>query len=155
MRPSGGLSPNDRPPRTGRRLELFYHERIETASGPPRYYLRLTRLAVLLIVGLMAVAMAAIVFLFLSGRSSLRTPARIELKAPEPTPFNVNSQVIKPLPAPSRQPTPKPAQARSSPTARGGDPRTDPAIINTAPSPEGRNRNAGGGRANPERPERE
>jgi hypothetical protein len=86
MRPDGGPSPNDRPPRTGRRLELFYAARVETSTGP-RYQLRLTRLALVLIVGLTAVSMAAIVILFLSGRSSLRTPARIELKAPEPNPL--------------------------------------------------------------------
>ena len=151
MRPDGGLSPNDRPPRAGRRLELFHYERIETASGP-RYVLRLTRLAVLLIVGLTAVAMAAIIVLFLSGRSSLRTPARIELKAPEPS-ININSQVIKPMPTPSRRPTPQSAQGRSSPTAEVNIPTTDPATINTAPSPEGRNRSAGS--SNRERPERE
>ncbi len=154
MRPDGGPSPHDRPPRTGRRLELFHRELVETPSGP-RYYLRVTRLAVLLIVGLTAVAMAAIIFLFLSGRSSLRTPARIELKPPPEPSVNINSQVIKPMPPPPRRPTPQPAQGQSSPTAEAGDSRTDPAVINTAPTTEGRNRNAGGGRATPERPERE
>ena len=112
MRPDGGLTPNDRPPRAGWRLELFYYERVETPSGE-RYYLRLTQLAAILII-------------FLSARSSQRTPTRIELKAPESTPLDLNAPVIKPVPPLPRPPTPRPTRARGSPPPTVVDPATDP-----------------------------
>lgn len=158
MRPDRGQPPNDRPPRTGQRLDLFYFERSETPSGAPRYNLRLTRLAAFLILGLSIAAMAGIVFVFLSGQSSPRDPAPMRVVPPQSTPFDAaNVQVIKPLPPP-RLPTPQPTRARSSPTPAAVDPATNPVLVNPTPSPEGRNRSArrdDRGRATPERPGRE
>lgn len=152
MRPDGELPPHDRPPRTGRRLDLFFYELVETPSGGERYYLRLTGLAVLLILGLTVAAMAGIIVIFLTGQSQ-GTPARIELTVPESTPLNLNEQVIKPMPPPP--PLPRPARTRSAPPPAALDPATDPAVINSAPTPESRNSNAPRGRGTPGRPGRE
>jgi hypothetical protein len=81
----------------GGRLELFFYE-----QRGNRYYLRLTRLAVILIAGLTAVSIAAIVIIFLAGSSqNYLENVNINMAAPPGTPLSVNKPLIKQAPPPS------------------------------------------------------
>ena len=85
--------------RSPSRFELFYYERVGT-----RYYLRLTKLAVILVFTLTLISMGAISVLFLTTRHSQNKQTPIKLKVPEST-INYNYPVIEPLPPPAPKPT--------------------------------------------------
>lgn len=97
----------------GGRLELFFYER-----RGDRYYLRLTGLAVGLIVGLTAVSIAAIIFIFLfRGSRGGVDNVNINVVAPSPSPPPANTPLIKmpPPPSPPKVYHPQPVVAPTPP----------------------------------------
>jgi len=98
-----------------KKLALFFYER----KGS-RYYLRLTPLAVILIVGLTAVSLAAILIMFLIN--SRRDPSKdlnLNIVMPSPSPRSPNNPVIRQ--APPAAPLPqvyRPSQSNMPATPR-------------------------------------
>lgn len=125
MRPSEQDIPEDRQQRRGGRYELFFYERVGT-----RYYLRFTRLALVIIVCLTAVPIAAIFVLFLTQSHADLKNVNIDVRAPERAP-GTYPQLIQP-PPPAALPTP--SKAGRSP--RAGAPTRQ------APAAPGQNANA-------------
>lgn len=83
---------------------LFF---FETVNG--RSYMRLTRLAVILIVGLTVVSIISILLIFLfSSQPSTSKPVNVNVSVPSPSPYVPKKPILRP-PPPQPQP-PKVAQ---------------------------------------------
>jgi hypothetical protein len=130
MRPKGYDNQTERDPRRGGRFELFFYEQVGT-----RYYLRFTRLALLLIVCLTVIPMVAICALFFTESHADLENVNINIRSQPGAPGNDVRLIIQ-QPAPAPMPTP-PKAGRSQ---RGGEPtRQTPAApgsnANAPPTP--------------------
>ena len=129
MRPEEQNVPRGRDPHC-RRFELFFYEQVGT-----RYYLRFTRLALVLVICLTVIPVVAIFALFLTQSHADLRNVNIDIRAPERAPGNYPQQLIK-QPPPATISTP-PKAGRSP---RGGEPaRQTPAApglnANAPPTP--------------------
>jgi hypothetical protein len=111
MRPDEYHNPTGSDPRRGGRFELFFYEQVGT-----RYYLRFTRLALVLIVCLTVIPMLAICALFFTQSRVDLENVNINIRAQPGAPGNYGSPIV--MPPPMTMPTP-PKVSRSP---RGGDP---------------------------------
>ena len=93
MRPDKFDEPAERSRHRGGGFELFYYERVGA-----RYYLRFTRLALILVVCLTAVPVAAIFALFLTQSHADLKNVNIDVRVPERAPGDY-PQLIQPPPA--------------------------------------------------------
>ena len=110
---------------------MFFYVRIGT-----RYYLRFTRLALLLVVCLTVIPMVAICALFITESHADLENVNINIRSHPGAPGDDVRQIIQPPPAPMPMPTP-PKAGRSQ---RGGEPaRQTPAApdlnVNAPPTP--------------------
>lgn len=83
MRPDQGDEPAERSRHHGGRFELFFYEQIGT-----RYYLRVTRLALVLIVCLTVIPLLAISALFYTRRHVDLENVNVNITVPPPAPAN-------------------------------------------------------------------
>jgi hypothetical protein len=111
MRPDEYHNPTGSETRRGGRFELFFYEQVGT-----RYYLRFTRLALLLIVCLTVIPMVAICALFFTQSRVDVENVNINIRSQSQAPGNYGGPII--MPPPTNIPTP-PKVSRSP---RGGDP---------------------------------
>jgi hypothetical protein len=112
MRPDEYHNPTGSDTRRGGRFELFFYEQVGT-----RYYLRFTRLALLLIVCLTVIPMVAICALFITESHVDLENVNINIRAQPQAPGNDVRLIIQ-QPPPAPMPTP-PKAGRSQ---RGGEP---------------------------------
>lgn len=83
-----------------RRYSLVFFETVDEG----RTYLRFTRLAVILIVGLIVVSIVSILVLFLLNSKQLASePVNVNVRMPSPTPYLSNKPILRP-PPPAPQP---------------------------------------------------
>jgi hypothetical protein len=87
--------PEGRAKRHGRRLKLFYFE-----QAGSRYYLRFTRLALLVITGLIVVPVAILLVLFAWNGQEKPKDLNININAPLSDPHDYNRPIIQ-LPRPA------------------------------------------------------
>lgn len=120
MSPSEQNTPEAYQPRRGGRFELFFYEQVGT-----RYYLRFTRLALVLVICLMVIPVVAIFALFLTQSHADLKNVNVDVRVPERAPGNY-PQLIQPPPAAM----PTPPKAGRSP--RGGKPAR---LTSAAPGP--------------------
>lgn len=121
------------------KLALFFYER----KGS-RYYLRFTRLAVILIVGLTAVSLVAILIMFLiNSRHDASEELNINIVTPSPSPRSPNNPVIKQAPASAPLPqvyrpsqSNMPASPALSPIPGTGDNDNEQVAPQQTPSPQ-------------------
>jgi hypothetical protein len=119
MRPNEQNVPEKSDSRRGDRFELFFYEQVGT-----RYYLRFTRLALILIVCLTVIPVAAILAIFFTQSRVDFNDVNINMRGEPRAPGNYNHII----PAP---PPPTTATPRVSRSPRGGDPaRQTPAAPN-------------------------
>lgn len=136
MRPDEFDEPAERSRHRGGRFELFFYERVGT-----RYYLRFTRLALVLIICLTVIPVVAIFALFLTQSHADLKNVNIDVRVPERAPGNY-PQLIQP--PPSALPTPPRAgksprgsnTTRQTPTAPGPNANAQPTPTPT-PTPPG------------------
>ena len=131
MRPNEQSTPEKRDPRRSGRFELFFYEYDQVGT---RYYLRFTRLALILVVCLTLIPAVAIFALFLTQSHADPENVNINVRVAPREPGNYPQQLIKPPPAA----TPMTPKVGRSP--RGGDPaRQTPAApglnTNVPPTP--------------------
>ena len=131
MRPDEYESLPEHDSRRGGRFELFFYEYDQVRS---RYYLRFTRLALVLVVCLTVIPAAAILALFLTQSHADLENVNINVRTAPPAPGNYPQLIKAPPPAPMSSP---PKAGRSP---RGGEPaRQTPAApglnTNTSPTP--------------------
>lgn len=100
------------------RFELFYYERV----GDDRYYLRFTRLALYLILGLTLVPIAGLFVFFLAGVDDAPPPV-IRIDDPRYTPYPMPTLDVKPPPT---LPTPRGKGAGASAPGRRRSPSPSP-----------------------------
>jgi len=115
-----------------RRFELFFYEYDQVGT---RYYLRFTRLALLLIVCLTVIPMVAILALFYTASHADLENVNINIRSQSQAPGNDVRLIIQQPP-----PVPMPTQPKASRSPRGGEPaRQTPAApalnVNTPPTP--------------------
>ena len=130
MRPDEYHNPTERDPRRGGRFELFFYEQVGT-----RYYLRFTRLALLLIVCLTVIPMLAICALFVTQSRVDLENVNINIRAHPGAPGNDVRLIIQQPP-----PAPMPTLPKAGRSQRGGEPtRQTPAApgvnANAPPTP--------------------
>jgi hypothetical protein len=130
MNPNEQNIPERRGPHRGGRFELFFYEQVGT-----RYYLRFTRLALILIVCLTVIPMVAILALFYTESHADLENVNINIRSHPGAPGNDVRLIIQ-QPPPAPMPTP-PKAGRSQ---RGGEPtRQTPAApasnANAPPTP--------------------
>jgi hypothetical protein len=123
-------SPAGHDPRRRRRFELFFYEQVGT-----RYYLRFTRLALLLIVCLTVIPMVAICALFFTQSRVDLENVNINIRSQSGAPGNDIRLIIQPPP-----PAPMPTPPKAGRSQRGGEPtRQAPAApdsnANALPTP--------------------
>lgn len=128
MRPDEYHNSTGRDTRRGGRFELFFYEQVGQ-----RYYLRFTRLALVLVVCLTAVPVAAIFAIFLTQSHADLKNVNIDIRAPEQAPGNYPQLIQVP---PAVMPTPP----RADRSPRGSGPaRQTPAgpslNANVSPTP--------------------
>lgn len=119
------------PPPTREKIGLFYYERVGS-----RYYLRFTRLTVMLVVGLTVISIAALLVFFLSNHRNPPKEVNVTITIPESSPNPPTQTIIQP--APVRQPTPikQPIiniPAPSPPSPLKVNEITNNALVNTPP----------------------
>jgi hypothetical protein len=129
MRPNEENIPEKRDSRRGGRFELFFYEQVGS-----RYYLRFTRLALILVVCLTVIPAVAILALFLTQSHADLENVNINIRAAPREPGNY-APIIQPPPAAA---LPTPPKAGRSP--RVGEPaRQTPAAptinANAPPTP--------------------
>lgn len=98
------MHPNDqntqeRHSRSGGRFGLFFFEQVGS-----RYYLRFTRLALLLIVCLTLIPIVLLFALYLSRKGSGTKNVNVEIVVPTPAPHDYNKPIIKPAAPPPTPP---------------------------------------------------
>jgi hypothetical protein len=131
MRPEERNVPGKSQPQRRRRFELFFYEQ---EQGGTRYYLRFTRLALVLVVCLTAIPAVAIFALFLTQSHADLENVNINIRTAPQAPGNY-PQLIKAPPPPAMPSLPK---AGRSP--RGGEPARQTSVTpglntNTSPTP--------------------
>lgn len=131
MEPNEIDEPAERDWHRGDRFELFFYEYDQARS---RYYLRFTRLAIVLVICLTVIPMLAIIALFVTQSHTDLENVNVNVRTAPQTPGNYQ-QLIK-APPPAAMPTP-PKAGRSP---RGGEPaRQTPSELglnaNTSPTP--------------------
>jgi hypothetical protein len=128
MRPDEYKSLQEHDSRRGGRFELFFYEQVGT-----RYYLRFTRLALLLVVCLTVIPMLAILALFFTQSRVDLENVNINIRSQPQSPGNDVRLIIQQPPPPAPMPTP-PKAGRSQ---RGGEPTRQtpaaPGLNNNAP----------------------
>src|SRR5215210_6667756 len=130
MQPDDFNDPARRSRHRGGRFELFFYERIGT-----RYYLRFTRLALLLVVCLTVIPMVAILALFFTESHADLENVNINIRAHPGAPGNDVRLIIQQPP-----PAPMPTLPKAGRSQRGGEPtRQTPAApgvnANAPPTP--------------------
>ena len=130
MRPDEYESLPEHDPRRSRRFELFFYEQVGT-----RYYLRFTRLALILVVCLTVIPMVAICALFFTESHADLENVNINIRSHSGAPGNDVRLIIKQPP-----PVPMPTPPKAGRSQRGGEPtRQTPAApalnANAPPSP--------------------
>src|ERR1044071_5745696 len=98
MRPNEYESPPEHTSRRGGRFELFFYEQVGA-----RYYLRFTRLALVLVVCLTVIPAAAILAIFFP-RSRLDfdfEDVNVNIRTPPSAPGNYGSPIIQTQPPPT------------------------------------------------------
>ena len=140
MRPDEYHKPTGRETGSGGRFELFFYEQVGT-----RYYLRFTRLALILVVCLTVVPAVAILALFLTQRHAVLENVNVNVRVAPQSPGNY-APIIPP---PAALPTPPKAgrsprvgePARQTPAApalnANGPPAPSPTPSPTPPRPPG------------------
>lgn len=119
MRPNEQNIPEKSDSRRGGRFELFFYEQVGT-----RYYLRFTRLALVLVVCLTVIPVAAILVIFFTQSRVDFEDVNINMRGEPRAPGNYNHIIPAPPPPPIATP-------RVSRSPRGGDPaRQTPAAPN-------------------------
>jgi hypothetical protein len=93
MRPDEYHNPTGRETRRGSRFELFFYEQVGA-----RYYLRFTRLALLLVVCLTVIPMVAICALFFTESHADLENVNINIRSHSQAPGNDVRQIIQPPP---------------------------------------------------------
>jgi hypothetical protein len=84
-----------------RKFELFFFENV----GGGRTYIRFTRLAVILIIGLTVVSLASILIIFmLRSQPSDAAPVNVNISVPPATPYSANTPIIRQPPPQSPPP---------------------------------------------------
>src|SRR5215211_444508 len=101
MRPEERNVPGGSDHQHRRRFELFFYEQVGT-----RYYLRFTRLALLLIVCLTIIPMVAICALFFTESHADLENVNINIKSQSQAPGNDVRLIIQQPPPPAPMPTP-------------------------------------------------
>lgn len=124
MRPDEYESLPEHNSRRGGRFELFYYERVDSSVGSrvgSRYYLRFTRLALILVVCLTVIPCVAILTLYYKQSRARPEDVNINIRVAPRAP-DINPQLIRP--APPATPPPKVGiipgvgePARQTPTA--------------------------------------
>lgn len=110
MRPDEFDEPAERSRHRGGRFELFFYEQVGT-----RYYLRVTRLALVLIVCLTVIPIVAIFALFYTRRHADLENVNINITVPPQSSGNYGGLILQP---PTNIPTPP----KASRSPRTGDP---------------------------------
>lgn len=110
MRPNEYDNPAGGETRRGGRFELFFYEQVGT-----RYYLRFTRLALVLVVCLTVVPAVAIFALFVTNSHADLENVNVNISVEPRAPGNYGGPIV--MPPPTNIPTPP--KVRSP---RGGDP---------------------------------
>jgi hypothetical protein len=129
MRPDEYHSPTERDTRRGGRFELFFYEQVGT-----RYYLRFTRLALLLIVCLTVFPMVAICALFFTESHADLENVNINIRSQSQAPGNDVRLIIQPPPAP--MPTlPKAGRSQRGGEATRPTPAAPGSNVNAPPTP--------------------
>lgn len=126
MRPDEFNEPPGRGRRGDGRFELFFYEQVGV-----RYYLRFTRLALLLVVCLTVIPAAAIFALFLTNSRADLEVVNVNIRTPPSAPANYGSLIIQ-TPPPVMPTVPKVSRS-----PRGGDParQTPNALSSNANAP--------------------
>lgn len=119
MRPDEYDSLPEHAPQRSRRFELFFFEQIGS-----RHYLRLTRLALLLIVCLILIPILLLFTLYLSRKRSGPKDVNVDIVAPTPAPHDYSTPIIQPA-----APPPTPPKV-SKPPGAGVPPRQTPIAPN-------------------------
>ena len=100
--------------RSGRRFDLFYYEKVGE-----RFYLRLTPLAAVLVIGLtlLSIGGIALFYFYNSGRTRRTPDVDIRITAPPATPATQSTIIVpaKPLPQPPRVVAPSPKSMKGVP----------------------------------------
>ena len=99
MRPNEHNTPERRDPHRSGRFELFFYEEVGS-----RYYLRFTRLALLLIVCLTLIPILLLFTLYVSRRRGDPKNVNVEIVVPTPAPHDYNKPIIQPAMPPSTPP---------------------------------------------------
>src|SRR5215210_7036326 len=110
MRPDEYHNPTERDTRRGGRFELFFYEQVGE-----RYYLRFTRLALLLIVCLTVIPMVAICALFFTESHTDLENVNIKIRSQSGAPGNDVRLIIQPPPATT------PILPKAGKSQRGGE----------------------------------
>src|SRR5205085_9214200 len=87
-------SEDDRPPKRGINLELFFFEQVGSRS-----YLRFTKLALYLILFMTLVAIAMLLALFVLNRNQKPEEINLNITVPTPVPTNPNKTLLQPAPS--------------------------------------------------------
>src|SRR5215210_875163 len=101
MRPDEYESLPEHDPRRSRRFELFFYEQVGT-----RYYLRFTRLALILVVCLTVIPCVAILALYYQQSRAAPEDANVNIRVAPRAP-DINPQLIRPAPPATPPPPPK------------------------------------------------
>jgi hypothetical protein len=129
MHPNDQNVQADHESRRSSRFELFFYEQVGT-----RYYLRFTRLALILVVCLTVISMVAIFALFITNSHADLENVNINVRVEPRAPGNYGGPIV--MPPPTTIPTPP----KASRSPRGGEPaRQTPAApgsnANAPPTP--------------------
>jgi hypothetical protein len=120
MRPEERNVPGRNDHQQRRRFELFFYEQVGT-----RYYLRFTRLALILVVCLTVIPAVALLAIFLTESQADLENVNINIRVPPQSPGNYGNLIVQPPPLTM----PTPPRAGRSP--RGSEPaRQTPAAPN-------------------------
>jgi hypothetical protein len=128
MRPDEFNEPEGHGRHRGSRFELFFWEQ----DGTTRYYLRFTRLALVLVVCLTVIPVAAIFALFFTQSRVDFEDVNVNIRTPPSAPRNYGSPIIQ-----TTTPPVMPAAPKAGRSPRGGETRrqTPAAPVSNANAP--------------------
>jgi hypothetical protein len=117
MRPNDQNIPEKRDSRRGGRFELFFYEQVGA-----RYYLRFTRLALVLIICLTVIPVAAIFAIFFTQSRVDFEDVNVNVRGEPREPGNYNRIIpAPPLPTPRVSRSPRGDLSRQTPAASGSN----------------------------------
>lgn len=130
MEPDDFNGPAGHSHRGGSRFDLFFYEQVGT-----RYYLRFTRLALVLVACLTVIPIMAIFALFFTQRRADLKNVNVDITVPPRAPANYESPIIQPPPAVAIPTPPKASRSQRGKEPPRQMPVTPGVNVNAPPTP--------------------